>query len=414
MKNLSRSTPVKRYLFAALGLLAAGLIPCRAETIVALYSNNRLRYFDSASPETSTHSVLLSGIPAAETVVALDYRSPDRLFVATREGARIRFYEIDTNSGAATGSPADFVNLETGTGFGMDFLPPLTKTGFGSLVLVSDADRLQIGDTTQPGTNARTVAYDNTTSDGDPVDQHAGDNPAITALAFSNNFPEATSTVLYGIDATPNSLVVVDRFTGQLDTVGPLGAATGTRCGFDISGTTGTAYAALSSGDSASLYTIDLGTGAAKAVGTIGGQIQQVGVTLVDISVVPVTRLLNISTRTRVGTGEDVTIAGFTTVGGATSRLLIRGLGPSLAAFGIAAPLPDPYLTVFDANGAIGGNDNWRSDQGAEISSSRLPPTNELEAAYIGIFAPGAYTAILRDANNATGVGVIEVYKLTD
>jgi hypothetical protein len=248
------------------------------------------------------------------------------------------------------------------------------------------------------------------------VDQHAGANPTVTAVAFSNNFPEAKSSVLYGIDTTPNCLVVINYKTGQLDTVGPLGAATGTRCGFDISGTTGTAYAALSpgSGDGATLYTIDLGTGAAASVGTIGGQLQQVGVNVVDISVLPATRLVNISTRTRVGTGEDVMIAGFTTVGGAPTRLIVRGLGPSLAAFGIASPLPNPHLTVFDANGAIATNDNWRSDQLNEITASQLAPTNDLEAAYIGNFVPGAYTAILRDANGASGVGIIEVYKLAD
>jgi hypothetical protein len=69
---------------------------------------------------------------------------------------------------------------------------------------------------------------------------------------------------------------------------------------------------------------------------------------------------------------------------------------------------------VNDANGVIATNDNWKSDQQSGINSTGLPPTNDLEAAYLGNFAPGAYTAILRDANNATGVGVIEVYKLSD
>jgi hypothetical protein len=146
----------------------------------------------------------------------------------------------------------------------------------------------------------------------------------------------------------------------------------------------------------------------------MGGQFQQVGVTVVDIAVLPVTRLANISTRTRVGTGEDVMIAGFTAVGGAPSRFIIRGLGPSLGAFGISSPLPNPHLTLFNAQGQIASNDNWRTDQESAITASGLAPSNDLEAAYIGTFPAGAYTAILRDANNGSGVGIIEVYKLTD
>ena len=76
--------------------------------------------------------------------------------------------------------------------------------------------------------------------------------------------------------------------------------------------------------------------------------------------------------------------------------------------------MPNPHLTLNDANGAIAANDNWKSDQESAIAGTGLAPSKDLEAAYLGEFAPGAYTAILRDANHATGVGVIEVYKLKD
>ena len=409
--TLSESNLMKRFLLPTICLFAAGLIPCRGETLVALYSNNRLRYFESATPGTFTRSVDITGLIPTEEVVALDFDPRGELVVVTRESSTIFLYRVNHNTGAATKDDSPSLNW-TGTAFGFDFLP--TANGnVANGVLTSTTDLLQRYGT-EGATPAVTMVYDNSTSDGDPVDQNAGDNPAIVALACSNNFPEAASTVLYGIDSTPNTLVVVDRNTGELNTVGPLGTATGTRCGFDISGTTGTAYAALSSGDSTTLLTVDLGSGTTKSVGTLGAQFQQVGVSLVDIAVLPPTRLLNISTRTRVGTGEDVMIAGFTAVGGSSSRLIIRGLGPSLAAFGIASPLPNPHLTIFDANGAIASNDNWKSDQEAAITASQLAPSHDLEAAFLGTFAPGAYTAILRDANDATGVGIIEVYKLTD
>jgi Domain of unknown function (DUF4394) len=404
---------MKKLLPVTLYFLIATLLPCRAETIVALYSNYRLHFFDSETPGTFTKNVDLTGIPTDEALVAMDFKSTGALYLLTRKGTTITLYQADPDSGVATAGSSG-INW-SGTAFGFDVAP--ISIGAGNTVIVDDADKLQrLGFTGFNG--AVTVAYDNTTSDGDPVDQHAGNNPAITALAFTNNFPEAKSTVLYGIDATPNSLVIVNYSTGQLDTVGPLGVPTGPRCSFDISGTTGTAYAALSPGpgsDGATLYTIDLGTGAATSVGTIGGQFQQVGVNLVGLSALPPTRLLNISTRGRVGTGEDAMIAGFTTVGGAPTRLIIRGLGPSLGAFGISSPLPNPFLSIRDANGLeIASNDNWRSNQESDIFQSQLAPSNDLESAYIGTFAPGAYTAIVRDLDNASGIGVVEVYKLKD
>lgn len=399
----------------ATGFLFLTLLPCDAETIVALYSNKRVRYFDSESPATFSKTLDLSGIPEAEAVVAMDFRPAGQLFVLTRESGTVRFYEVDQNTGAATRGAASSTGWDAGSSFGFDFVPPLVANGVGDGVLVSDAAHFQR--ISPSGANSPvTAAYDNDPNDGDPVDEHAGQSPDIVALACTNNFPEARSTILYGIDATTDSLVIIDRSTGRIDTVAQLGATTGLRCGFDISGTTGIAYAALSPtlGDATTLYTVDLANGRTTSLGLIGGQIQQTGVHVVDISVLPATRLVNISTRTRVGTGEDVMIAGFTTVGGASSRLIIRGLGPSLAAFGISSPLPNPYLTIFDANGAVATNDNWKSDQQTEIYGSKLAPTNDLEAAFIGTFAPGAYTAVLRDANNASGVGVIEVYKLAD
>jgi hypothetical protein len=404
---------MKRILIPAFCFLIATLMPCRAETIVALYSNYRLHFFDSETPGTFTKNVDLTGIPTDEALVAMDFKSTGALYLLTRKGTTITLYQADPDSGVATAGSSG-INWP-GTAFGFDVAP--ISIGAGNTVIVDDGDKLQRLSFT--GSNAAvTVAYDNTTSDGDPVDQHAGNNPAITALAFTNNFPEAKSTVLYGIDATPNSLVIVNYNTGQLDTVGPLGVPTGPRCSFDISGTTGTAYAALSpgtSGDGATLYTIDLGTGAATSVGTIGGQIQQIGANLVGLSALPPTRLLNISTRGRVGAGEDAMIAGFTTVGGAPTRLIIRGLGPSLGAFGISSPLPNPFLSIRDANGIeIASNDDWKTNQEFDILQSGLSPSNDLESAYIGTFTPGAYTAIVRDLNNASGIGVVEVYKLRD
>jgi glucose/arabinose dehydrogenase len=125
-------------------------------------------------------------------------------------------------------------------------------------------------------------------------------------------------------------------------------------------------------------------------------------------------RLANISTRAHVGTGSDVLIGGFVTGNkiGAT-RVAIRALGPSLQQFGIANPLPDPQLALFNTNGTLlASDDNWQTHpaQAAAIISYGLAPANILESAIAISLAPGSYTAIVTGKNNQTGVALIEVY----
>jgi hypothetical protein len=125
--------------------------------------------------------------------------------------------------------------------------------------------------------------------------------------------------------------------------------------------------------------------------------------------------LANISTRGFVGTGSDVMIAGFIVASstGGSSQVILRALGPSLGDFGIADPLADPVLDLYDSNGTlIASNDNWKSDQQAEIEATGIPPSNDPEAAIVTTLAPGAYTAIESGKDDGTGVGLVEVYNL--
>jgi glucose/arabinose dehydrogenase len=123
---------------------------------------------------------------------------------------------------------------------------------------------------------------------------------------------------------------------------------------------------------------------------------------------------VNLSTRGRVQTGDNVMIGGLIIGGNGNQRVIVRGIGPSLAAKGVAGALQNPTLELVNANGAtIGSNDNWRSDQQAEISASGLAPSDDAEAAIIRTLAPGGYTAIVRGAGNTSGVGLVEVYRLS-
>ncbi|MEP6975217.1 MAG: sialidase family protein [Spartobacteria bacterium] len=130
-------------------------------------------------------------------------------------------------------------------------------------------------------------------------------------------------------------------------------------------------------------------------------------------SVVHTSRQLNISTRETVGTGESVLIGGFIITGSTPKRVILRAIGPSLAAVGLTGLLADPVLELHDGAGAtIFSNDNWRTTQEADILETGLQPTDDLEAAIVATLPPGDYTAILQGKNNSTGTALVEAYDL--
>ena len=131
-------------------------------------------------------------------------------------------------------------------------------------------------------------------------------------------------------------------------------------------------------------------------------------------------QLLNISTRLRVQTGDNALIGGFIISGTDPKRIMVRGIGPSLASFGIIAFLENPTLELRDKNGAsLGTNNDWKtrpdgSSQQAEIEATTIPPAHDLEAAIVKTLpaSNAGYTAILRGHDGTTGIGVMEVYDL--
>lgn len=124
-------------------------------------------------------------------------------------------------------------------------------------------------------------------------------------------------------------------------------------------------------------------------------------------------RISNISTRGLVETGDGAMIAGFIIGGEAPTQVVVRALGPSLADAGVVGSLLDPTLELRDSEGSlVFSNDNWRSDQEAQIVASGLQPTKNNEAVIIATLAPGNYTATVRGAGGTTGVALVEVYNL--
>jgi hypothetical protein len=126
--------------------------------------------------------------------------------------------------------------------------------------------------------------------------------------------------------------------------------------------------------------------------------------------------LLNISTRMRVLTGDQVLIGGFIITGSDPKKVIIRGMGPSLNNVGVT--LSDPTLELHQGNTTLATNDNWKIDdqtgqsQEATIRATTIPPGNDLESALVATLTPGPYTAILAGKNGGTGVGLVEVYDL--
>jgi uncharacterized repeat protein (TIGR03803 family) len=122
-------------------------------------------------------------------------------------------------------------------------------------------------------------------------------------------------------------------------------------------------------------------------------------------------KLLNIATRLKVLTGEQVLIGGFIVTGTAPKKVIIRGIGPSLAQF-FSGSLANPTLDLYQGNTLLTSNNDWKIGHRAEIEATGISPSNDLEAAIVRTLAPGSYTAILSGNNNTTGIGVVEAYDL--
>ncbi len=124
--------------------------------------------------------------------------------------------------------------------------------------------------------------------------------------------------------------------------------------------------------------------------------------------------IANISTRARVDGAGNSLIGGFIIGDNSSAKLLVRALGPSLADSQVADALPDPMLSLYNSDGSLlYQNDDWRSQQEAEIADSELAPSKDREAAIIATLPAGNYTAVVTGAQATSGVALVEVYNLS-
>jgi hypothetical protein len=176
---------------------------------------------------------------------------------------------------------------------------------------------------------------------------------------------------------------------------------------------------ATGSKDAALLVTLNPGVYSAIVAGKSGGS----GVALVEVYEISggPSAMANISTRSQVGTGDAVQIAGFVVTGTSPKTLLIRAAGPTLAALGVQGALIDPTIELHNTSAAIAFNDDWSSDaaKADAIRAAGLTvgaygwATGSKDAALLVTLNPGVYSAIVAGKSGGSGVALVEVYDVT-
>lgn len=214
-------------------------------------SSNNLLIFNPTSTAAPVSKAII-GLQAGETIMGIDFRPLNGQIYAL--GSSSRIYTINAASGAAA-MVAVLSTPLNGTDFGFDFNPA--------------ADRIRI--VSNRGQNLRFNPINFSVSVDGPINIAGA---AITASAYTNNFAGTTSTMLFNIDATTDQLYLQSPpNAGTLVAVGSLGINVDATSGFDIGGTSGMAYALLSSAGSTRLYSINTTSGAATAISNFSSSV---------------------------------------------------------------------------------------------------------------------------------------------
>lgn len=252
----TRRSAVRTVVVAALGLLTATTTDARDVELLALDDANRLLRFTSTQPGTVT-TTSVRGVNG--TLIGIDHRPANRALYGVSGSNDV--YKIDRTSGAASLVSTLTLAFDAGPRSGIDFNP--------------QADRLRLvggnGQNLRVNVDLGAAAADAPLAYA-PKDPNAGKRPAIAAAAYTSAVANAPATKLFDIDSDLDVLALQEPPNdGVLVTIGPLGADFGPLAGFDVlTDASGNDLAFAVSG--AILYRIDLTTGAATSLGTVGGQ----------------------------------------------------------------------------------------------------------------------------------------------
>ncbi|MCV2366133.1 DUF4394 domain-containing protein [Paucibacter sp. DJ1R-11] len=290
-----RSTPLRfnpaMALLASLGLAACSSVPYETpgpaakEMIYAVTSTQQLIQFNAGQPQVLLSSKPLRGLAPQERLLGIDYRVAKGQLYGL--GASGQLYRINTQDGSVStvGTPSALPS-DGAQEWGFDFNPTVDRirvvndAGF-NLRLHPDTGAVVDGNAEQPG-----LQFDGRLA-FDAGDVNAGKPVGIVAAGYSYNKRDEKITTNYALEGRQGLLVhqgskegvqpMISPNSGRLFTIGSLGLGSFERATLDVSDVSNTAYSAISRGASSVWYRIDLETGRATRIGTIGGGAAVVG-----------------------------------------------------------------------------------------------------------------------------------------
>jgi hypothetical protein len=277
-----------------------------------------------------------------------------------------------------------------------------------SLVTANNAGRLvNLSIRSQAGTGAQTLIVGVTLGGAGTSGQKPllvrGIGPALTPFGVTNALGDPMLTVYQNATVLTSN----DDWNGDAQ-IGATGASVGA---FPLSSTT-SKDSALFGSIAPGSYTVQI-TGNGGTTGVALAEIYDA--TPAGAFSITTPRLINVSARTQVGTGNDILIAGFVIGGSTTKTVLIRAVGPTLTDYGVTGVLANPRLELYAGSTKLNENDDWGGatslvTAAASVGAFPLPATSK-DSVLLVTLPPGAYTAQVSGVNNTTGVGLIEVYE---
>lgn len=301
------------------------------------------------------------------------------------------------------------------------------------------------------GLQARSVLFDAYPLEWGPVLLDAGAAPGargrLSNLSVRSRAGTGDQALIAGFVVTGGAKPVLVRGIGPtLEKFGVSGAlkdpelqlfASGTSAAIGVNDNWGSASNVSEVvAKSQSLYAFGLDNGSKDAVmltslgqggytARIAGVGESTGIALAEVydaDPVLASRLVNVSARTQVGSGENVLVIGFVVSGGVSQKVLIRAVGPTLSGYGVTDALANPQLVVYSAkNGVskeVARNDDWGGATDLATSANKVGafslPVDSKDAVLLLTLAPGTYTAQVSGVGGTSGVALAEVYEVND
>ncbi len=235
-------------------------------------------------------------------------------------------------------------------------------------------------------------------------------NSAGTATSGTATLTITTTVVAPTITSQPAGASVTAGDSASF-TITPSGTAPFTyqwrKDGVAISGATAASYSI------ASTQTSDAGSYTCVVANSAGTATSSAAALTVSAPVAPTARLINLAVRAQIGGLAGTPISGVVLGGtGAGKRVIVRAVGPTLTAFGVAGALADPQLQLLSGSSVVASNDNWLATDAAAMTSVGAFPLNSgsADAAIVTTLAPGGYTTPVSTPGNATGIVLVECY----